>query len=933
MEIEGPTTTNSPKNNSNAIKDDKARRLFSFESYQGIKSNEPPASAMNNVKKEWEISSKVMEGGDFLLDKNTIWLLQQSSFLDTFAENIRNTDNLTQYGSSVLNETSTIIEENDPDMLQHALQFPDRKKKKKKKQSEVPPHDVVLVGFSKQSFSLSYDEMSNKVSPYIKHLAMSLPARPQTTSSVASQSAQRFALIGPNPLRNNNYMGEDLLTAVKPFQKKKEKDHTWRMDTSLVSEGNGLIITIVNPILRSSSENNLFQSIPNAKSDSLYKILLEQVKNVKRSMHIYSKKQLDLPPLRSTSSSPKKKYRERVKLTFDISANELELFASFYKLPAAVWVTAKLVYFLIASYFQVLSDVEIPSSSWAFLRDRSVTRIEMLKQDFSWPDLQQLMKQSVTFSNIIDLIEHGSTEIDRFYFYDNFPSQYLETLRSISDNKLLNEQILLPILPVAAKICLWAKRVIASIYASMMIRDPNYFVTKSRVLSPSGKAARSLEKTAAPFLSVIAIVDRESDDLHPCYKIGRKLVAATDFLEIIISHNMSQTKLKEYYQSNLRIDYSSPFHQVKTLSELIPPSPETKDQSSIIHDTLLYAIRKPFDLFLLSFNFYENSLFFPPPLISYKHFVRCPFSLMLVNQLTVLRSNTNYLVCVDGTDKSWMAFQLATRMVRIGDKIILLHIPSLDPPKLDLTNSEKQQLLLGSKSQSYLTYDSYIILKTAAIRKMKSIAKKYSDIGFNVFFDKIPEFQDELNRILLTKFCQTSLECYESLTQSFPLPIHDYDFYSQNVRDTSLEFKNLNFFISNKYKNHISNRIQICIEEQAFDPSYILLGSNDEYGHRILSGDAQNYKESCLQLFDELYRQEELSSTFLTSIPKESMDKFGFFEDNNSLKLLTIGNIFCFSKSKTHLMEHLLLEINDDKDKLRPLSTCSFILSNIDKYL
>ena len=104
MELEGPTTiTDSPKNASNAIKDDKNRRLYSFESYQGIKNtndnNLNISSGMNNLKKEWEISSKVMEGGDFLLDKHTIWLLQQSSFLDTFAENIQNTDNLTLYSS------------------------------------------------------------------------------------------------------------------------------------------------------------------------------------------------------------------------------------------------------------------------------------------------------------------------------------------------------------------------------------------------------------------------------------------------------------------------------------------------------------------------------------------------------------------------------------------------------------------------------------------------------------------------------------------------------------------------------------------------------------------------------------------------------------------------------------------------------------------
>ena len=156
---------------------------------------------------------------------------------------------------------------------------------------------------------------------------------------------------------------------------------------------------------------------------------------------------------------------------------------------------------------------------------------------------------------------------------------------------------------------------------------------------------------------MIAVVDQESEDVHPCYSLGRRLVSATDFLEIVISH-VSQAKLKELYESNLRIDYSSPFHQVKTLSELIPQSRESTDQSAIIHDTLLYAVRKPFDLFLLSLNFYNNSFFFPPPLISYQHFVRCPFSLMLVNQFAITRQNSNYIVCVDDTDKSWMAFQV-----------------------------------------------------------------------------------------------------------------------------------------------------------------------------------------------------------------------------------------------------------------------------------
>lgn len=272
-------------------------------------------------------------------------------------------------------------------------------------------------------------------------------------------------------------------------------------------------------------------------------------------------------------------------------------------------------------------------------------------------------------------------------------------------------------------------------------------------------------------------------------------------------------------------------------------------------------------------------------------------------------------------------------MVRIGDKILLIHIPTLDPQKLQLTDSEKRQLSLTSKTQQYLNFNTYNILKTAAERKIKHIIQKYSNIGFNVFVDKIPDFHDESNRVLLSKFCQTSLECYESLTEAFPLPIHDFDYYSQNVRDASIEFKNLNFFNQNKYKSYVSNRIRICIEEQSFSPSYLLLGSTDEYGHRILCGDAQNYKESRVQLFDELQKQEQISSTFITSIPKESMDRFGFFDDNNSFKMLSIENVFCFSKSKTHLMEHLLLEINNDKSKLSPISLCSFILSNIDKYL
>ena len=472
--LEGPITlTHSPSNKSNVLNaNDKNRRLYSFESYHGSKSYEE--SMLSNHKEiiqDWDINSNGMEGGDFFLDKSTIWLLQQSSFLDTYAENIRNTDNLTVY-SSVL-DASTIIEDEDPDMLKHALKFPDRKKMKKKKQNEVQPHDVVLVGLAKQSFSLTYDDMSKKVSPYIEHLTSSLAARPQTTSSVTSQSAQRFALIGPNPfLQNNNYMEDDILAEIKPFKKMKGKDQQWRMDTQFINEGNSLINTIVNPSFL-NIQSNFSNSIANAKSDPLYKILLQQVKNVRKSTYYYNKRQVALPPLRNTTYSPKKKNRERRKLTFEISSGELALLGSFHKLPSAVWASTKLVYFIILCYANVIPNVDFPAS-WEFIHLQSV---ENFNNEFSWLDMQTLLKQPALFSNVLDVIEHGNNSkgIDRFTFYDSFPIDYMDALRIIADSKLLNEEILIHILPIAAKLCFWAKRVISSIYASMLFREPNYF--------------------------------------------------------------------------------------------------------------------------------------------------------------------------------------------------------------------------------------------------------------------------------------------------------------------------------------------------------------------------------------------------------------------------------------------------------------------------
>ena len=271
-------------------------------------------------------------------------------------------------------------------------------------------------------------------------------------------------------------------------------------------------------------------------------------------------------------------------------------------------------------------------------------------------------------------------------------------------------------------------------------------------------------------------------------------------------------------------------------------------------------------------------------------------------------------------------------MVRTGDEIILLHIPTLDPFKLPLTDDEKRQLRLTSKSLTYLNLSGYKILKDAAIRKIKSIVNLYSSIGFNIFVDKIPDFHDEANEALLNRFFQTSMECYQlSTEQEVVLPIHDYDFHSSFLKE-EIKYNEDNKFTANKYKNYISKRIRLCIEEQVFNPTYLLIGSNDEYCHRILSGEAQNYKENQFRLWSELHQQDESSKTFLTSVPKASVGNFVHVEDDDTFKMLTIENIYCFSKNKIHLMEHLLLEVNQDKLKNCALSRCSFILSNMDKY-
>eukprot|EP01038_Epipyxis_sp_PR26KG_P013487 gene13487-18097_t len=205
----------------------------------------------------------------------------------------------------------------------------------------------------------------------------------------------------------------------------------------------------------------------------------------------------------------------------NISPSEIRSFSSFQTLPPAVWVTSRVVYFLMITYhrnivrqkrFAKLRATMRMDELWDILEKhyQQIVNGEGGSVDsyYCWSVLRELLSVPVLFVKAIKIIEHGhnpkflkvnktvankpdddcsmndnmptdgsldqsANNDDDIYenwselFYETFPLPLLEPLRQlVGQGMALFKQEILHSVPVSAKLCNWAKRVIANIYSA-----------------------------------------------------------------------------------------------------------------------------------------------------------------------------------------------------------------------------------------------------------------------------------------------------------------------------------------------------------------------------------------------------------------------------------------------------------------------------------
>jgi len=152
------------------------------------------------------------------------------------------------------------------------------------------------------------------------------------------------------------------------------------------------------------------EMLQNTHTDPLYHVLREEIEQVQKRQ-----------ALRSSSSTLglNDSLNGPLANQYSINPSDIKSLAYFKTLPPAAWVTCRIIYYLLISYYEVvikqreyavfrkLTELEI---IWTILEkhheEYSVNMLNCI-QTFTWAYLQELMKFPLLFARALDLIEHG----------------------------------------------------------------------------------------------------------------------------------------------------------------------------------------------------------------------------------------------------------------------------------------------------------------------------------------------------------------------------------------------------------------------------------------------------------------------------------------------------------------------------------------------
>lgn len=296
-----------------------------------------------------------------------------------------------------------------------------------------------------------------------------------------------------------------------------------------------------------------------------------------------------------------------------------------------------------------------------------------------------------------------------------------------------------------------------------------------------------------------------------------------------------------------------------------------------------------------------------------------PFSLMLCGQSephvdaephhhhsTLLSEESvgiTYLVCITDSRKSWEAYQMACRMIKPLDKIIVLHVPVLEPVQIisndDNTsdngdNMYKYKPKVSSRRKPsnspcrYLDWQTYQDMLEYTAAKADYLVHFYKNVGVNLFVDTLPPFFAAAERVLRNSFSKTTIECVTKPWESTPQRPFEYDMtksgsehcYQDNDEFNAAISRTSNIYMYNQSRRYISEIIHAVVKEQRLKPCIAVLGADNEDIFQILSGAAADYREICVDKWADMMREDDniASNTFITASNPNTMKSNEFTE-------------------------------------------------------
>eukprot|EP00981_Chlorochromonas_danica_P001254 scaffold268_cov210-Ochromonas_danica.AAC.49 len=223
------------------------------------------------------------------------------------------------------------------------------------------------------------------------------PKQPNNAGGVNQQSSQIARASSPQGLNKQTVSVDDLLGGqiVLPQQRS-------RVAASNIDRNDATATTFLDKKIDLTNINSSLLTVSmmsNIHVDPLYRIVREEVDRLRDEG--------------GSGSSAAADSSQRV------NVSDIKMLSYFTSLPPAVWVTCRIVYFLLVAYYEtVVSKPEFVEyrkmlnleKIWKVLERQSVSDgicLDNAAKQFSWPYLQELMRLPTAFIKALEYVEKG----------------------------------------------------------------------------------------------------------------------------------------------------------------------------------------------------------------------------------------------------------------------------------------------------------------------------------------------------------------------------------------------------------------------------------------------------------------------------------------------------------------------------------------------